>query len=117
MQQILYWASRIVGVLAILFISSFALDVFQAGVPFTQMLVGLAVHLAPSAVTAILLAVAWKFERVGGLLFVALSFAPFFLLNNQVSVNAMLSAPFLLTGVLFLGSSYYGARNTTVSGK
>jgi hypothetical protein len=117
MIKILYWIPRVVGILAILFISSFALDVFQEGTPSTQMLLGLAVHLIPSAVLAALLAVAWRYEIVGGLFFVAISFVPFFLLSNQVWVNAILCAPLLLTGILFFASSYCAARNTKVSGE
>ena len=106
MKKALHWGPRVVGILAILFISSFALDVFEAGVPLASMLVGLAIHLIPSAVLAILLAVAWKYEGLGGVLFSVVSFLPFFLLSNPLWVNAILCAPFLLTGVLFIASSY-----------
>jgi len=113
MLRILYWAPRIIGILAILFISLFALDVFKEGVPLIQILLGLAIHLIPSAVLAILLAVVWKHEIVGGFLFVVISFVPFFLLRNQMWVNAILCAPFLLTGIMFLVSSHY--KETSVS--
>lgn len=116
MIKTLYWAPRVMGILAILFISVFALDVFQAGVPLAQMLLGLVIHLAPSFVLVALLAVAWRYERIGGSLFVVLSLVPFFLLSNQVWVNALLCAPFLLTGVLFIVSSLYASRSVkTVS--
>ncbi len=112
MKTLLYWAPRIVGILAILFISVFALDVFEEGAPLTAaVFLGLAIHLIPSFVLAALFAVAWRYELVGGLLFVAVSLAPFFLLSNQVWVNAMLCAPFLLTGLLFVASSHVAARN------
>ncbi|MCX6787115.1 MAG: hypothetical protein NTY93_01140 [Candidatus Kaiserbacteria bacterium] len=105
MVKILFWAPRVVGILAILFISLFALDVFQEGASIAQMFLGLAIHLVPIAMLAIFLVVAWKYEIVGGILFVAISFIPFFLLRNLLWVNAMLCAPFLLTGILFFVSS------------
>ncbi|MCX6786651.1 MAG: hypothetical protein NTU85_02450 [Candidatus Kaiserbacteria bacterium] len=107
MSKTLYWAPRGIGILAILFISLFALDIFQAGVPISQMLLGLVIHLIPSFVLVLFLVIAWKYELVGGFLFVVISLVPFFLLSNQVWVNAMLCAPFLLTGILFLISSYH----------
>ena len=107
MLKILYWAPRVVGILAILFISSFALDVFQEGVPAAQILLGLVMHLIPSFVLIIILVIAWKYELVGGILFVAISFIPFFLLSrNLLWVNMLLCVPFLLTGILFLVSSH-----------
>lgn len=108
MKKILYLAPRIIGILAILFISVFALDVFQEHVPLLQLLTGLTMHLLPSMILAVLLGVAWRYEFVGGILFVVISALPFFFLHNLVWVNVMLGAPFLLTGVLFLASRYYG---------
>lgn len=107
MLKALHWAPRITGILGILFISLFSLDVFEAGVPVGQIVIGFFIHNIPSLVLAGMLAVAWKYEQVGGYMFIAVSLAPFFLLSNPVWVNAMLCAPFLLTGVLFLASSKY----------
>lgn len=115
MHTTLRWAPRVLGIFAILFISSFALDVFSGGGSFLQALIGLSIHLIPSAVLVVLLAIAWKHERMGGILFIALSFAPFFLLSNQFYVNALLCAPFLLTGVLFLVSSRSASQDAHVS--
>ena len=107
MLKILYWAARIIGILAILFISLFALDAFQEGVPLTKILLDLVLHLIPSMVLVIFLIIAWKYEIVGGFLFVVISFVPFFLSRNLLWVNAILCAPFLLTGILFLMSKGY----------
>jgi len=114
MSKTLYWAPRIIGIGAILFISLFALDIFQAGAPISQMLLGLVIHLIPSFALIIILVIAWKYEIVGGFLFVIISLVPFFLLSNQIWVNAMLCAPFFLTGILFLISSYYAVHKMKV---
>lgn len=99
--NIFYWAPRVVGILSILFISIFALDVFASGTPLSQMLLGLLIHLLPSFVLAGFLALAWRFELQGGIAFIVISSMPFILLSNPAWVNALLAAPFLLTGVLF----------------
>lgn len=99
---ILYYLPRVIGVSAILFISSFALDVFVAGEPLSRILVGLSIHLIPSFVLVFILAIAWKFARLGGALFILVSLVPFFLLSNVWWVNLLLAAPFFATGILFL---------------
>ncbi len=99
---IFYYLPRIIGVLSILFISSFALDVFVAGEPLLRILVGLFIHLIPSFVLVFILAIAWKFERLGGVLFILISSTPFFLLSNEWWVNTLLAVPFFVTGILFI---------------
>jgi hypothetical protein len=109
----LYWAPRILGIIGVLYISMFALDVFAPGTPLGEALVGLAIHLLPSAVLALMLAAAWRYERTGGLVFVVVSFAPFIFLSNPAWVNALLGGPFLLVGLLFLIHAYYAMKRTT----
>ena len=67
-------------------------------------------HLIPSVVLALLLALAWRYEAAGGIIFITVSLIPFLLLNNPGWVNAMLGVPFLLTGILFFISSYSSKR-------
>jgi hypothetical protein len=105
--HVLSIAPRVFGILAILFISVFALDVFDGETPLSQALVGFVIHLIPSMVLTVLLAVAWKYEFAGGLAFVTVSLIPLFLLSNPLWVNAILCAPFLLTGLLFIASAKY----------
>ena len=107
MKNFLHWAPRILGILGIMFISLFSLDVFQPGMPVFQMLQGFAIHLIPSILLLIFLSIAWKFEFAGGIIFILVSFVPFLFLNNLFWTNAMLSVPFLLTGILFILSSWH----------
>ncbi len=100
--RLLCRAARIVGVASIAFLSLFALDVFQPGVPLERTLIGLAIHLIPSLVLVGILVIGWHWPLIGGLLFLAVAALPFLLLSNTPSVNGMLAAPFALTGVLFI---------------
>ncbi|MDE2079376.1 MAG: hypothetical protein KGI73_03255 [Patescibacteria group bacterium] len=105
-----WWAPRILGILSILYIGMFALDVFDAGQPLSETLIALAMHLIPSAVAAVVLAVAWKYETAGGVMLAILSFVPFFFLRNPFWVNCLLAAPFFVSGLLFIASSWQSRR-------
>jgi hypothetical protein len=111
MKKVLYWAPRILGILSILFISSFSLDAFQAGVPISKILLELGMHLIPSLILVIFLWIAWKFELTGGIIFLLVSCIPFLSLSNPVWVNSFLAIPFALVGILFILSYYYSHKN------
>jgi hypothetical protein len=116
--KILYWTARILCILAILFVSLFALDSFSSERTFWQNVTALLMHLVPSFVLLALLIIAWKWERTGGtiLIIVGLALSIFvFVLNykrNHFSVgislqNALMTTfPFVLAGILFLLSHY-----------
>jgi len=109
----LHIAPRAVGILAILYLSMFALDVFQPGEPWLSILIALAIHLIPSAVLVVVLVIAWRAELVGGIMFVVVSLVPFALLRNPFWVNLLLAAPFTLTGVLFIAEYWMRGRSPT----
>lgn len=69
LKKTLLWMPRIAGILFILFISLFALDVFDAQSGFWETLFGLFMHLIPSILLAIAVALAWRWEWVGAVLF------------------------------------------------
>jgi hypothetical protein len=68
-KQLLFWTPRILSLLFALFISLFALDVFSEGHGFWKTLLALLMHLIPTAVILIVLAISWNREWVGGILF------------------------------------------------
>jgi hypothetical protein len=104
--RILYFLPRMLGILAILFISLFSLDVFEAGLPLINMLVGFSIHMIPSFILTVILIIAWKHERIGGLLFIGVSLIPFILFSNPFWVNLVLGGPFFAVGVLFVIHHY-----------
>jgi hypothetical protein len=102
-KQTLVWAPRIAGILFILFISLFALDVFDGQYGFWGTLFALFMHLIPSIVLTIAIVVAWKHEWFGALLFIGwavwyLTFARGF----PRSVYILIAGLPLLIGLLFL---------------
>jgi hypothetical protein len=121
-QIIFLWAPRILCILAICFISLFALDSFAPGLTLGQQLEAFAMHMIPSFVLLIFLIVAWKWELIGGLIFITLSlgFTPFIYSHNyamnhsvwmSLSVIFIITFPFLVVGILFLISHGLKQKN------
>ena len=98
------WLARVLAIVGILFISAFALDVFDPEMPWRTLAAALFMHLLPSLVLAAILLIAWQFAWIGGLLFLLTGLTPFVFLSNPAWVNLMLGGPFLLAGLLFLAA-------------
>jgi len=67
----LFWAPRAMSILFIAFISMFALDVFAENVGFWKTLLALTIHLIPSLVLIAALALAWRWEWIGAVIYAA----------------------------------------------
>jgi hypothetical protein len=108
-RNLLYWTPRILVILFAVFISLFALDVFGEGYGLGETIIALVMHLIPTAVVLIVLAIAWRWEWVGGILFIALGVLYIALFWDRFEWPAFLiiSAPLLLVGVLFLLNWFY----------
>ncbi|MBI3174154.1 MAG: hypothetical protein HYZ25_10560 [Chloroflexi bacterium] len=103
LRSILFWTPRIAGILFILFLSLFALDVFDMGLDFWGTLLALFMHLIPSIVLTIALALAWKWEWVGALAF--LGWPVWYLIAARGfhwSVYVIIAGIPALIGLLFL---------------
>jgi hypothetical protein len=104
-KTILLWTPRVLGILFVLFISLFALDIFEMRLGFWGTILGLFMHLIPSIVLAIAVALAWKWEWVGALGF--LGWAVWYLLVFFQSgfdwvTYVMIAGLPVLIGLLFL---------------
>ncbi len=69
----LFWAPRVLCVLFALFLTIFALDVFQPGKPAAAVGLDLAMHLIPTFLLLLILAVAWRHELLGAIVFAGLA--------------------------------------------
>ncbi len=111
-KRLLFWAPRILCILFAVFVSVFALDVFGEGYGFRDTIVALLMHLIPTAIIVVVLVISWRREWVGGVLFIALG-ALYLAMSwgqGQWVVNAIMSGPPLLIGVLFLINWVYRAE-------
>lgn len=102
----LHWAPRVLGILIALFISMFALDVFGQGTSFWETLVALLMHMIPTALIVVALTIAWRWEWIGGLLFIALGalYIAWFWSPGNWAAYLIISGPLFLVGILFLFS-------------
>ena len=111
--RIFHWLPRIICILAILFISMFAADAFSPGPTIWQQLRDFLMHLIPSFVLVAALIVAWKWELIGGIIFIVigLGLSPFvYSLNynrthsvgTSLEIILMITFPFVVVGILFL---------------
>jgi hypothetical protein len=100
----LFWIPRILGILAILFVLMFSLDVFGRDEPLTKKLPSFLMHNIPTLILTVALIVAWKWELIGGILFIALFMAScyYFRSFSGKPYSLMVTAPFLFVGILFI---------------
>jgi hypothetical protein len=116
--KVLYWTARIIGILAVLFVSLFALDSFSSERTFWQNTTAFLNHLIPSFILLGSLIIAWKWEKVGGIILtiIGLAFSIFIFVfnykrNHFPAMTCLLQAlvvamPFVLAGILFILSHY-----------
>jgi len=108
-KQILFWSPRVLGILIAVFVSLFALDVFGEGYSVMETIVALAMHLIPTFVILIVLGIAWRWEWIGGFLFVTLGvlYITLFWEPSNLPAYLVISGPLFLTGILFLLDGCY----------
>ncbi len=115
--KVFYWLPRIVAILAILFISLFALDSFDPELTPGKQLLGFAIHMIPSFILLIILIIAWKWEIIGGIIYILIGvgLSPFIFIKNfrmndsvwmSISVILGITVPFIVVGILFIVSYY-----------
>ena len=115
--KIIHWVPRILCILAILFISIFALDAFEPDLTVWQQIGGFMMHLIPSFVLLAVCILAWKKELIGGVIFtiIGVVLSPFiynknYNMNHSVSMSlgiiAVITLPFIIVGVLFIVSHF-----------
>ncbi|WP_242130874.1 DUF7670 domain-containing protein [Aestuariivivens marinum] len=119
--KIWYWTPRILCIIAILFISLFALDAFSPELSFWQQIGGFLIHLIPSFILIALLILAWKKEFIGGIVFmiIGLGLSPVVFSHNyrmnhsifmSLGIILTITIPFAIVGVLFIISHFKRKR-------
>ena len=108
---------RILCILAILFISLFALDVFSPELSLLQQIGAFIIHLIPSFILLALLILAWKREFIGGSIFIIIGlglspivFSHNYRMNHSVLMSLgiilTITIPFVVVGILFIISHF-----------
>ena len=124
--KVFHWLPRIICILAILFVSLFAADAFAPGLTIWQQLRDFLIHLIPSYILLAFLIVAWKWEYIGGIIFIliGLGFSPFIFIKNyqmnhsiwmSLGIVLAITFPFLVVGILFIVSHLLKRKNLPLS--
>jgi hypothetical protein len=102
-KRLLFWTPRVLCILFAGFVSLFALDVFGEGYGFWETILALLIHLVPTYIILILLAIAWRWEWVGAILFGVLGVWYILMTRGRFPWTTYLamSGPLFLIGVLF----------------
>jgi hypothetical protein len=117
-KRFLYWTPRILCLLFAGFISLFALDVFGENSGFWNTALALLMHLIPTGILLLILAVSLRWEWVGGLAFPALGacYLIAFWGRFHWSTYAILSGSLFLLGRLFLLNWKHRAKSHAPDG-
>ena len=101
---ILFWTPRGLVILLAIFISLFALDVFGEGYDFWHTVQALFMHLLPTFAVLLALAVAWRWESIGAILFIGLGIYYIISFGGRFDwpVYLVIAGPLFLAGLLFL---------------
>jgi cell division protein FtsW (lipid II flippase) len=121
--KVFHWLPRIIGILAILFISLFAADAFEPGQTAWHQLRAFAIHLIPSFILLAFLIVAWKWEYIGGIFFIiiGLALSPLVFFHNfrmnhsiwmSLGIIMMITIPFVIVGILFIVSHFLKKKSS-----
>ena len=103
-RRLLFWAPRALGFLFAAFIGLFALDVFDEGYGFWEAVAGFLIHLVPTYLILVAVALGWRWEWLGALLFAALGVAYVVTAWGQFGWTTYLivTGPAFLVAALFL---------------
>ncbi len=101
-QRILLWLPRVLGIAFAIFLSLFALDVFNEHLGFARTLLALVIHMKWPASVVLLLALSWKWEWVGAVGFAALGVFYAASVRGHLDWKMVISGPLFLLAALFL---------------
>ena len=105
LSRFLYYTPRIAGILMIVFVSLFALDVFSMGGNFWRQLLAFLINAAPAILLAIVMVFAWRKPVIGFIIFgiAAIFFLRFVIFGQDFGAGnfMMFVAPLALISGLF----------------
>ena len=107
--KILFWIPRILGIIFAVFISLFALDAFTDGYTWLTF-AGFLIHLIPTYLLIIALVIAWKWNLIGGIIYLALGVFYIIISSAEPIAFLIVGIPVIITGGLFILEWYLKKR-------
>lgn len=116
MNQVIQWSARILAILFILFLMMFSLDVFEEGLAWTQIVLGLLIHNLPAFILIGIVLISWKHPLVGAVAFpfAGAAYALMILINGSgfaSSAILLLSLPTFIIGILYGVGAYLSKKD------
>ena len=100
--KLIYWIPRILSIIFLCFLAIFSLDVITPGLSLWQIVAGLFVHNIPVLILFIILLISWKYEIVGGIVYILAGVIYIALLLRNPFEWYMLAWAGQISGVAFL---------------
>jgi hypothetical protein len=110
--KFIYWTPRILSIMFLCFLALFSLDVISPGLSFWQIIIGLLKHNIPMFILLAVLLISWKYEIVGGIIFILAGtlYVATILMNMlrnsfewyMISYSLIIAGPAFLIGILFI---------------
>jgi hypothetical protein len=116
-RRVLPWIPRVLGIMVTLFIGLFALDAFSPARSIQESAPDFLVHLLPAVILLIVVALSWRREWIGAVVFIGLAlFYSLTMASGRTEWILLVAGPLSIVGVLFLYSwlerqSGRGVRN------
>ncbi len=106
--KFIYWIPRVVSILFIIFLAMFSLDVFTPGATAKDIIIGLFMHNIPALILVIVLIISWKYEIVGGIVFILAGLVYIIMVAIRqpwplvLTWSLTIAGPAFLIGILFM---------------
>ena len=104
-RRLLFWSPRAISVAFAIFLSLFALDVFNEVHGVWRTLAALMIHLVPTYIVLVVLALAWRWEWVGAVCYAGLGL--WYAMGHwrrHPDWVMVIAGPLLVVAAFFLGS-------------
>lgn len=106
--KFVFWTPRILSIIFIVFLMLLSLDVFDEGLSFWQILVGLFIHNIPTLILLGVLFVSWKYEIVGGVVFILAGLLYIFLMYGRFDeFLSFLMSALIISGPAFIIGGFF----------
>lgn len=109
--KFIFWTPRILSIILIVFLATMSLDVFEMGLGFWGTLGGLFMHNIPVLILSAVLIISWKYEIVGGIVFVLAGILYVLMINGSVdNWKIALFQSIQISGVAFVIGGFFIAN-------
>lgn len=108
--KFIFWTPRILSIIFIIFLALMSLDVFGTGLSFWQTMIGLFMHNIPVFILSAILVISWKYEIVGGIVFILLGILYIVMMGRIADWKTALILIAQISGTAFIIGGFFIAN-------